>query len=375
MAESLGSLLRQKRESLGLTLEEVERHTHIHVRHLTAIESDDLSSIPSVTQARGFLRNYASFLGISPEEVATQVGGTRPKPSVPPAPAFSTSPPPKPAPANPPRTPAPRTAPNAATEPVSPFRENPSTGVPTIPRPETYARPRALADRSIAKEWFRVDRIFGAIITLVIVALLAWGGYSMVLSVFATPAPTSTAPFVVLASGTASPSSATGASSTAGTAETGTGGQTPAGTLEGTSGATPSESLVLPGTVSVATMVPTSFPTPLGGVYTDVRIHILVLQRAFLMVTVDGKVAFSDRVLPDATYDFIGQKTVTISTGNGAGISVILNGINEGAIGRFGEVVTLTYTPKGVITPTPEATLTPTITPTFTSTSTSTKKP
>jgi hypothetical protein len=145
--------------------------------------------------------------------------------------------------------------------------------------------------------------------------------------------------------------------------------------LEGTSGATPSESLVLPGTVSVATVVPTSFPTPLGGVYTDVRIHILVLQRAFLMVTVDGKVAFSDRVLPDATYDFIGQKTVTISTGNGAGISVIFNGVNEGAIGRFGEVVTLTYTPKGVITPTPEATLTPTITPTFTSTSTSTKKP
>jgi transcriptional regulator with XRE-family HTH domain len=360
MAESLGSLLRLKRESLGLSLEEVERHTHIRVKHLKAIETDDLSTIPSVPQARGFIHNYATFLGIAPESIALPAGETKPRPA---------DSPPVSAPAA--ATPAPRSAPNPATEPVSPFRENPSTGVPTIPRSETYARPRTLADRSIAKEWFRVDRIFGGIIALIIIALLAWGGYSMVVSFAATPGSTATGPFLAAGSETATGSPATNPSTPSGTVENAAGELTPSGTMELAPGQTPSESLVLPGTISVATLIPTSFPTPLGGVYTDVRIHITVLQRAYLMVTVDGKPAFSDRVLPGATYDFIGQKTVALATGNGAGISVLFNGVDQGAIGRFGEVVSLTYTPKGALTPTPEATLTPTITPT----PTSTKKP
>jgi hypothetical protein len=44
---------------------------------------------------------------------------------------------------------------------------------------------------------------------------------------------------------------------------------------------------------------------------------------------------------------------------------MLFNGVDEGALGRFGEVVVLTYTPQGVLTPTPEATLTPTVTPTL----------
>jgi transcriptional regulator with XRE-family HTH domain len=369
MAESLGSLLRQKRESLGLSLEEVERHTHIRVKHLKAIETDDLSAIPSVPQARGFIHNYATFLGITPAETTSPAGGTTLKPAIPPvalsAPATKEV-----------ETPTPRTAPNPATEPVSPFRENPSTGVATIPRSETYARPRTLAGRSIAREWFRVDRIFGGVIALIIVALLGWGGYSMVVSFAATPGSTTTGPFLAAGSETATETSATNPSTPAGTVENATGGLTPAGTLELTPGQTPSESTVLLlGTISVATVAPTSFPTPLGGVYTDVRIHITVLQRAYLMVTVDGKVAFSDRVLPGSSYDFVGQKTIALATGNGAGISVLFNGVDQGAIGRFGEVVSLTYTSKGALTPTPVASLTPTITPSPTSTSTSTKKP
>jgi hypothetical protein len=216
-----------------------------------------------------------------------------------------------------------------------------------------------------------VDRIFGGIIALIIFALLAWGGYSMVVSFAATPGSTATEPLLAAGSETATESSATNQATPSGTVENATGELTPSGTVELTPGQTPSESLILTGTISVETVAPTSFPTPLGGVYTDVRIHITVLQRAYLMVTVDGKVAFSDRVLPGSTYDFVGQKTVVLSTGNGAGISVLFNGVDQGVIGRFGEVVSLTYTPKGALTPTPEASLTPTITPT----PTPTKKP
>jgi cytoskeleton protein RodZ len=365
MAESLGSFLRQKRESLGLTLEEVERHTHIRVKHLLAIETDDLSAIPSVTQARGFIRNYATFLGVAPDQAAARTDEPKPKRVNPEVPAAAT----------PVETPAPRTAPNPATEPVSPFRENTSTGVPTIPRPETYARPRTLADRSIAREWFRVDRIFGGIIILIIVALLAWGGYSMVVSLGATPEATVTEPLLGIGSETAAGSSATGGLTPTGTAETATGETAASGTEAPAPGDTLSESPIFPGTIQGPTASPTSFPTPLGGVYTDVRIRVTVLQRAYLMVAVDGVVKFSDRVLPAATYDFIGQKTVTIATGNGAGISVLFNGIDEGPIGRFGEVVSLTFTPSGEITPTPQATLTPTVMPTATRTITPTKSP
>jgi transcriptional regulator with XRE-family HTH domain len=195
MAESLGSLIHQKRESLGLSLEEVERHTHIRVKHLKAIETDDLSAIPSVTQARGFIHNYATFLGITPAEIASPEGATKPKLDSPPVPPAAPSP--KAA-----EIPLPRTAPNPATEPVSPFRENPSTGVPTVPRSETYARPRTLADRSIAREWFRLDRIFGGIIGLIIIALLGWGGYSMVVTFAATSGSTATGPFLAAGSET-----------------------------------------------------------------------------------------------------------------------------------------------------------------------------
>jgi transcriptional regulator with XRE-family HTH domain len=67
--EELGRLLRETREKLGLTHEEVERSTRIRARYLEALERGDLSSLPSQVQARGFLRNYADFLGLDPDAV------------------------------------------------------------------------------------------------------------------------------------------------------------------------------------------------------------------------------------------------------------------------------------------------------------------
>ena len=62
--DDVGGRLREAREKLGLTLEEVERTTRIRVHHLEAIERGELDSLPSPVQARGFLRNYAEFLGL-----------------------------------------------------------------------------------------------------------------------------------------------------------------------------------------------------------------------------------------------------------------------------------------------------------------------
>lgn len=67
--ENIGRLLRESREQLGLTLEEVERATRIRQHHLEALERGEPGSLPSPVQARGFLRNYADFLGLDADEV------------------------------------------------------------------------------------------------------------------------------------------------------------------------------------------------------------------------------------------------------------------------------------------------------------------
>ena len=66
---TLGDTLRESRERLGLTLEEAERATRIRTRHLQALEDEAWESLPSPVQARGFLHNYADFLGLDPNAV------------------------------------------------------------------------------------------------------------------------------------------------------------------------------------------------------------------------------------------------------------------------------------------------------------------
>lgn len=67
--EDIGRLLRESREKLGLTLEEVERATRIRRHHLEALERGDPEAFPSPVQARGFLRNYADYLGLDADDV------------------------------------------------------------------------------------------------------------------------------------------------------------------------------------------------------------------------------------------------------------------------------------------------------------------
>ena len=65
--DELGQILRQARENKELSIEEVYEKTRINVRYLEALETGDYTALPSATHARGFLRNYARFLGLDPE--------------------------------------------------------------------------------------------------------------------------------------------------------------------------------------------------------------------------------------------------------------------------------------------------------------------
>lgn len=63
----IGSRLRERRELLSLTLDEIERHTHVRKYYLSVIEAGRFDDLPSPVQARGMLSNYASFLDMDTE--------------------------------------------------------------------------------------------------------------------------------------------------------------------------------------------------------------------------------------------------------------------------------------------------------------------
>jgi len=66
---SLGAVLNSRRESLGLTLDEVERQIHIRKHYLQALESGDFDHLPTSVQARGMLNNYANFLDLQVDTI------------------------------------------------------------------------------------------------------------------------------------------------------------------------------------------------------------------------------------------------------------------------------------------------------------------
>ncbi len=62
-------MLREARQSKSLTLEQVEDGTKIRLKFLSAIESDDLGSLPSLSYAKGFVKNYSDFVGLNSRTV------------------------------------------------------------------------------------------------------------------------------------------------------------------------------------------------------------------------------------------------------------------------------------------------------------------
>lgn len=71
--QTIGQKLKQAREAKRLTLEKVFEATRIRLPYLQALESDDLSSMPSPVQARGYLRNYAEYLGLNFDQLLDEM--------------------------------------------------------------------------------------------------------------------------------------------------------------------------------------------------------------------------------------------------------------------------------------------------------------
>lgn len=68
-AKTIGNLFKQRRKEMNLSLKEAENATSIRITSLQAIEEGETTKLISPVYAQGFLRQYATFLGIDGDRI------------------------------------------------------------------------------------------------------------------------------------------------------------------------------------------------------------------------------------------------------------------------------------------------------------------
>lgn len=132
--------------------------------------------------------------------------------------------------------------------------------------------------------------------------------------------------------------------------------------------------------VETSEIEPTPIFTPLPG-NNQINIVIIPRQRTWVQITTDGQIAFEGRLISGNVYDFSGDDSVEVLTGNAGALQIYFNDQDMGSPGLLGQVISLVFTESGLVLPTP--TNTPTITetprpspsPTATPTPTQTRMP
>jgi cytoskeletal protein RodZ len=314
----LGQRLRRQRETLGLTVDDVERHTHIRAHYVRALERGDLSGLPSPVQGRGMLNNYAHFLGLDPDPLLLQFAdGLQ--------------------------------AQLAAKKSIEVERKP-----TTKPRTEGPSPMRRL---------FSTDLLLGSILVILLVAFTAWA--TLRISALTSQRElTPTAPSIaeVLAPSPAATLPPTATSTVEPLA--------PSTELAVATPVDITEAPIPLGETDVPTVTETlTAGTLTPGVATGaIQITVVAKQRAWMRVTVDGEIVFEGRLMPGGAYPFAGNERIELRTGNAAGLQVFFNQQDLGVLGFFSEVVERIFTLQGMQTPTPAvpptATLAPSETPT-----------
>lgn len=300
MSDTVGQLLRAMRETKGQTLEDVERVTRIRVKHLAALEADHFAALPSAAHARGFLKNYAQHLGLdSAALVAAYEAQVHKRSLLSLRPAAPRSAPIVQAPSRP-KPPPPRAA--------KPAQAARGPGMARTPQVKLRRRPR----------FFSADVLFAVVVTVLMVALLVWGGNQLATTLAAAATPT-----VSVLSGLNTPDPAAATAAALATAT-----ERPAPTT---------------------TALPPTPAVPFSGVNVTVSAEL----RTWVSVKVDGAEVFSGIMPPGESRDFVGLAVVEVVTGNGRGTRVIFNGVDQGLLGELGEVVIRLWNEGGQLLPTP----------------------
>lgn len=317
---SLGNWLKQRREELGLTLDQAQTETRIRAAYLKALEADDFSALPDPTVGRGFLRNYASYLGLDPLQAVARF-------------SEKVAPPEKvtfPAPA----------------DPQNPFRVGAFVPVPLHEMPGFIRR----------RGWILgiVALVLGVGVFLVlwywpqITALFSAGSPDQADLVAAlTPGPTATLTLSPPPADTTVPSVAT---ATQGPAASATATSRPAWTAT----ARPTATTITPSCPGIC-------------------LSLTFRDLSWFQVTIDGIRTDSLELRAGDTRSYTATYEIALRIGNASGVSVTVNGMDLGPLGGPTEVVDRVFTLVNgevtglTVTPTPGRTGSPVLaTPTFT---------
>ncbi|HEY9121421.1 MAG TPA: RodZ domain-containing protein [Brevefilum sp.] len=132
--------------------------------------------------------------------------------------------------------------------------------------------------------------------------------------------------------------------------------------------------------IETSEIEPTPIFTPLPG-NNQINIVIIPRQRTWVRITADGQITFEGRLISGNVYDFSGDDSVEILTGNAGALQIYFNDQDMGSPGLIGQVINLVFTESGLVLPTPTNTPTitetprPTPSPTATPTPTQTRMP
>lgn len=125
--QTVGEVLRAEREKQGLSVKDIEKGTSIRALYIQAIEDGNYSVLPGEVYLKGFIRNYASFLGLNPQNMMELYRQNQsPQPAAPQTPAAA---PAAPSPAA--QTPAPAATPATSTPPRNDRKPEKSGGSST----------------------------------------------------------------------------------------------------------------------------------------------------------------------------------------------------------------------------------------------------
>lgn len=308
----IGKKLRTQRESLDLSLEDIEHYTHIRKFYLKSIEAGKLDDLPSPVQAKGMIQSYAEFLDINGDVLLLEF------------------------------------ADGLQTRRVERLQS-------TSPEKKKKQQKRS-QNPSGFRRLLTPDLLIGSFVILTLVAFTVWSTSRVIAR--RNQAAQATIPGIseVLAA-TASQTSSPDAMQTnlQGTPEPGSNLTEPANTPE-------ADNLSIP---SSENQVSPTFAMLDNGA---LQIYIVAQQRTFLRVEVDGVTEFDGRVVPGNAYPFSGDERIELVSGNAAALQILFNQVDLGTIGSYGQVTNLIFEAQGVITPTPRFTntATPTLQATIT---------
>lgn len=90
-----------------------------------------------------------------------------------------------------------------------------------------------------------------------------------------------------------------------------------------------------------------------------IQLYIVSQQRTWLKIVSDNVEVFNGRVVPGTAYPFSGKNKIELSTGNAAALQIYFNEEEIGNLGEVGQVINFLFTLEGITTPTPKYSPTP----------------